>query len=362
MTAVKPSAANPATPPLAVHVHAGSALVERREALDEYAASGPRAPLSRKVAWLEILSKSMGHTPYALEAVRGNRTIGMVALCYVHSLLFGKFLVGLPYLNTGGVIADDSEAASALVDGAAELANRLDVRYLELRHEWALDHPSLAHRRTDKVHMRLELPTTGAALWEQVSAKVRNQVRKGQKHEFTVHWGGNELLDDFFAVFSRNMRDLGTPTFGRKLFATIVASFPGAAEFCVLRHGRTPVAAALLLHGAGVTEVPSASTLKAYNPTCANMLLYWHLLERSAERRQEVFDFGRSGEDSSTYRFKKQWGADAFPAEWQYYLRDGAANDMRPDNPKYRRLIAVWQKLPVAFTRCLGPRIVRGIP
>ncbi len=92
------------------------------------------------------------------------------------------------------------------------------------------------------------------------------------------------------------------------------------------------------------------------------MLLYWHLLERAVQRGQEVFDFGRSSEDSNTYRFKKQWGAVPCPSEWQYYLRKGTIQDMRPQNPKYQALIRVWQRLPVRLTRLIGPSIVRAIP
>jgi FemAB-related protein (PEP-CTERM system-associated) len=199
-------------------------------------------------------------------------------------------------------------------------------------------------------------------LWDQLSAKVRNQVRKGQKGDFTVHWGGAELLDEFYDVFNQNMRDLGTPVFGRGLFGGVLRQFPDRSELCVVRDGARPVAAALLLHGWGVTEVPSASALREYNPACVNMLMYWHLLERAVGRGQEVFDFGRSSEDSPTYRFKKQWGAAACPAEWQYHLRRGTIGTMRPDNPKYQRLIGVWRRLPLWLTRRIGPRIVRGIP
>ena len=35
---------------------------------------------------------------------------------------------------------------------------------------------------------------------------------------------------------------------------------------------------------------------------------------------------------------------------------------MRPDNPKYQRLIRAWQRLPVAVTKVIGPAVVRGIP
>jgi hypothetical protein len=146
------------------------------------------------------------------------------------------------------------------------------------------------------------------------------------------------------------------------LFQSILRHFPDRSEICVVRDGTRPIAAALLLHGWGVTEVPSASSLRNYNPTCVNMLMYWHLLERTIERGQDVFDFGRSTEESPTFRFKTQWGAAPCPAEWQYHVRRGEIGDLRTDNPKYQRLIGIWRRLPLWVTRTAGPRIVRGIP
>jgi hypothetical protein len=117
-----------------------------------------------------------------------------------------------------------------------------------------------------------------------------------------------------------------------------------------------------LLHGPGVTEVPTASSLREYNATCANMLMYRHLLDRAVLRGQKIFDFGRSTENGPTHQFKKQWGAAPVPATWQYWVRQGALGEMRPDNPRYQRLIRIWQKLPLRLTQTLGPWIVRGIP
>jgi FemAB-related protein (PEP-CTERM system-associated) len=158
------------------------------------------------------------------------------------------------------------------------------------------------------------------------------------------------------------MRDLGTPVFGRRLFRAILDRLGGQAELCVVRDGVRPIAAALVVHGQGVSEVPSASSLKEYNPANANMLMYWHLLQRAIERGQQTFDFGRSSVDGNTFRFKKQWGAAPHPAIWQYYVRSGNVGDVRPDNARYRLAIRVWQRLPVWFTRVIGPPIVRGIP
>jgi FemAB-related protein (PEP-CTERM system-associated) len=158
------------------------------------------------------------------------------------------------------------------------------------------------------------------------------------------------------------MRDLGTPVYGRSLFRAAVRQFPGHAEFCVVRLGTKPVAAGLLVHGWKTTEIPSASSLREHNSTCANMLMYWSLQERAVERGQETFDFGRSTPGTSVCKFKEQWGAAPQPAEWQYYTRTGDAHDMRPNNPRFERLIRTWQRLPVGLTRWIGPMIVRGIP
>jgi FemAB-related protein (PEP-CTERM system-associated) len=283
-------------------------------------------------------------------------------LAYVRSLLFGKYLVSLPYLNTGGVMCDELAVAKMLIDRAVQLADELKVRYLELRHETPIDHPAFNAQMTDKVHMRLPLPANSQELWNHLPSKVRNQIRKGQKVNLTVDWGGHELMPDFYDVFSENMRDLGTPAYGSNFFESILDLFPDRAELAVVRHGPVAVAVALLLHGWGVSEVPSAALLRHYRASNANMLLYWHLLERAIKRGNQVFDFGRSTKDSNTYRFKKQWGARAVPAVWQYYIRRGSAADLRPDNPKFRRLIRLWQHLPVRVTRWIGPWIVRGIP
>jgi FemAB-related protein (PEP-CTERM system-associated) len=330
--------------------------------LDEYASRTGTTPLSRLPGWLQILQQGLGHTPFCLEAASEGRTRGFLALAQVNSLLFGRFLVSLPYLNSAGVVAENETTARRLVDQAVALADDLDVRYLELRHEVSLEHPALTQQMTSKVHMRLPLPARVDELWEGLSGKVRNQVRKGQKSGLQVAWGGEELLPEFYDVFSHHMRDLGTPVYGRRFFQAILRHFPDRAELCVLRAGRRPAAVALLLHGDGVSEVPSAACLRCFNSTCANMFMYWCLLERAVRRGQALFDFGRSTVDSNTYQFKKQWGAQPSPAIWQYYVRKGSISAVRPESPSYRRLIAAWKRTPLWLSRWLGPRIVRGIP
>src|SRR5262249_48668015 len=233
------------------------------------AANAPRRPLSLDPGWLTVLQRGLRHTPYVLEARSGDTTCGLLPLAYVRSVLFGWYLVGLPYLNYGGVLANDETTSGQLIDRALSLADELNVRHLELRHEEARFHPALAHARTDKVNVRLDLPDSSAKLWNKLSGKVRNQVRKAQKNDLTVVWGGRELLGEFYGVFARNMRDLATPVYGKRLFRAILAEFPERSEFCIVRAGTKPIAAGLLFLALGGTQGPRASPPPPPHPTCA---------------------------------------------------------------------------------------------
>lgn len=344
------------------HVLRGNSLAERMPSLVEYVQKGTLVSLTKDPRWLDIFQKGMGHETFVIEARNNGKVNGLLPLVHLKSWLFGNRLVSLPYVNTSGVLADTPEMEQALVRQAIQLADQLQVKSLELRHESRVEVASLSEPAVQKIHMRLPLPPSVETLWKAFDPKVRNQIRKAEKHQLTINWGAEELLPAFYSIFARNMRDLGTPVFGLSLFRSILQTFRGQAEICVVNLGQKPIAAGLLLHGNGITEVPSASSLREHNSTCANMLMYWHLLQRAIERSQSVFDFGRSSPDSPTYQFKKQWGAEPYPAVWQYYLRQGSASDMRPDNPKYRLMIKTWKKMPVWLTRMIGPSLARVIP
>ena len=154
-------------------------------------------------------------------------------------------------------------------------------------------------------------------------------------------FGGAELLDDFYRVFAIHMRDLGTPVYSKQFFANVLLHGPGNPVLVV---GRTPegepVSVALLLRHGHRMEVPWASTLRRAHGANANMALYWQMLTFACAQGCQQFDFGRSTQDATTFRFKKQWGAVPVPLYWHYWLADGGQLPrLNPDNPKYRMAI-----------------------
>lgn len=318
-------------------------------------------------AWLGVLRDGLGHRVMLLTASDGPQLTGILPLSLTRSPLFGKHLVSLPYVNRAGLLATCPSVGEALLQRAIELADQSDARYLELRHHGkSFQSNAFTHTRNEKVRMVMALPQNTEALWTSLKAKVRNQIRKAQQADLRIRFGGEELLSGFYSVFATNMRDLGTPVYPRKLFRAMLRHLGEQCEIALVTLESSAIAGAILVHDrsgpVAISQVPSASCLRQFNHMNANMWMYHRLLERSITRGASQFDFGRSSEGSGTYRFKKQWGAQPCDTPWQVVLRKGTLDAARPDNPRNRKRIERWQKLPVWVTRAIGPSIVRGIP
>jgi FemAB-related protein (PEP-CTERM system-associated) len=171
------------------------------------------------------------------------------------------------------------------------------------------------------------------------------------------------LLDDFYTVFARNMRDLGTPVYSRSLFASMLSTFPGDARVHVVRLHGQPVAGAFSYAYGRVIEVPSAASLREHRALCPNHLMYWSIIGAAIDEGRTVFDFGRSSPNDGTYRFKEQWGAAAEQLWWEYRLTDGATvpGDDR-QSAKFHATIEAWKRLPLSVATLIGPRIARSVP
>ena len=178
---------------------------------DAYVRSHPRATPYHLRAWLGVIERAFGHRALSLAAEADGRIAGVLPLAFFDSRVFGRFAVSLPFVNYGGVLADTPEAEQALLARAVDEATKAGCAHLELRH-CDQHFPALAAKR-HKVAMMLRLTDSVERQWNELDRKVRNQVRKGEKSQLSIDVGGSELLPAFYAVFARNMRDLGTPVY-----------------------------------------------------------------------------------------------------------------------------------------------------
>jgi len=328
---------------------------------DAYVARHTSACTYHQSGWKAVIEQSFGHQTRYLEAVEGKRIVGVLPLVVMKSLLFGRFVVSLPYFNYGGILADHQDAEQALLDAARGLAIGEAATHLELRHR--APHGLGLIPKRHKVTMLLGLQPDVERQWREFDPKLRNQVRKAEKSGLKIQTGGEELLDSFYRIFARNMRDLGTPVYGKEFFQAILTNFPASTKIFICRLQEQPVAAGLTVTFKDTVEMPWAASLREYRHLCGNMLVYWEAIKFSIMQGFGTFDFGRSTPDGGTFKFKEQWGARPVPLTWEYWtVNPGQLPEMSPSNPKYQWLIQIWKRLPMQVANRVGPLIARAIP
>jgi len=329
---------------------------------DAFVHGHPAASIYHLAGWRHLVAEVFGHASHPLLArdERGAVT-GVLPLVRIRSRLFGDYMVSLPYFTYGGPLGVDAAVELELMHAAGALAAELGVGHVEFRGS-AVREPAWPVR-TDKVTLQRPLAADEEGLWKSLSKERRRQLKKAQDGKSEAHVGGAELLDDFYPVFARNMRDLGTPVYARGFFAAMLARFPEATRIISVRREGVPAGAAFLIGFRDRLEVPWVSTLREMNPYFVNTLLYWEQLRFAVSAGYRVFDFGRSSVDSGTYGFKRQWGAEPVPLCWQYWLAPGRGlPGLTPTSPKFRLAVRAWQRLPLALANRLGPHLVKNLP
>jgi serine/alanine adding enzyme len=330
--------------------------------LNKYILNMDLSNLYHDSRWGTIIEDTFCHKYYMLLSEDTDGSInGIFPFVHMKSFSFGNFIVSMPYFNYGGICANDDFVREHLIAEAVRIAKELNAHHIEFRQEHSF-HNGFPEK-TSKVSMRLDLPGASEDLWKSFPSKLRSQIKVPQKAGMISRIGRMEEVESFYEVFSNNMRYLGTPVYPKRFFVNILDKFPESTWICSVYMGNTPVASGFLAGYKNRMEIPWASSLRIYNRLSPNMLLYWSSLRFACEKGFRTFDFGRSTQGESTYRFKGQWGAAPTPMVWSYWVRDeGKIPDITPRNRKYQLAIEIWKKLPIPVTQFLGPRIIKNIP
>lgn len=338
-------------------------------AWDNYIAGRSDAIFSHRFGWGESLAAAYRLPIYRLATVnkRAHEQItGILPLMLFAAPDRDIRLISLPYSDGAGIVANDWVTGNRLLAAALDLATELGAVHVELRQAGGsnfqlaaadgADHWSHA-AHTFKTGLVRSLPESPAELWDLLPGKVRNQVRKARKSGCSVKTGGIELLDDFYAVFSENMRDLGSPVHPLELFRILLGQVLLKVWVAAVYLETRPVAAAMLLRHHDTLFNPWASSLRRFRPSCANMLLYWAMLDHGVNIGCRRFDFGRSSPDAATCRFKCRWGATPQPLTWHIFSRKPSTW-----NPRAESLVhEAWKTAELETSRLQGPAVRRWI-
>jgi FemAB-related protein (PEP-CTERM system-associated) len=327
---------------------------------DQFVRQSPVARLCHAPAWTRMVERTFGHKGHYLVVRHEGRICGVLPMTQVRSRLFGNRMISQPFSDYGGALVTDPAAREALYARATEIAARNQCESIEFRNTEAL--PYDWHARTDKISMYLPLAQDPQVVWKELRHKTRNRVRKAEAAGLVVTSGGLELLDDFYRVWTIRMRELGTPCYPRRLFTSIMETFPDAGRIFLARLDGVATAVLFAYTFGDWVQSCWGAALREYDSLGPNYILNWRAMECYCRQGIKWFDFGRSTVGSGQHTFKERWGATPVPLCWQYWTPDGAEPAFaRQDDPRYHRKVEMWKRMPLWLTRLMGPVVSRAL-
>lgn len=316
-------------------------------AWDTFVESMPGMRLYHLSGWARVLRNGYGLADASLVAERDGSVCGVLPLVWAPKIMGGKALVSLPYCDFAGVLADEKETRDALVDAAVRMAEKAGCNLCLRQADAPLEGVPCDE---GNVLQRISLAESEDAMMASFSSNLRRKVRKASKNGVALR-RGTDQLDAFYAVYSRNMRDLGTPLHAKLFLAAILDEFAERIELVVARHEDIPVGGMLIMRHGDTARDPWTSTLRSHNHLYVSNALYFHAMCYGMERGLSYFDFGRSQPGSGTYKFKQQWGCESL----QLYYHDlRGKRQQYKGNAFYESVSSLWRKLPCPVANALG--------
>ena len=206
-----------------------------------------------------------------------------------------------------------------------------------------------------KVISYLELQDTVDNQMGFFKSKLRSQIKKGSKNNLTIEISGLSYLDKFYKIYSKNMHRLGSPVLSKVFFKNILEAYDNNAYVFIVNYNNIVIGGSIVLSNGKLNEVCWASTSSEYNYLSTNMFLYWEMIKHAVNNNMKIFSFGRSTKDSSTLKFKKQWGVEQKQLYWN------VKNEPTIEIKKMTYLQELWKYIPLSIANFIGPIVSKRI-
>ncbi|MFO1056655.1 MAG: FemAB family XrtA/PEP-CTERM system-associated protein [Dongiaceae bacterium] len=326
---------------------------------DAFVAACPEATFFHRSGWKPVIERSFGHPTHYLMAERDGAVCGVLPLVHVRSRLFGSALVSTPFAVYGGPAATSESARAALDAAALSLAERLGVAHVEFRSR-ERQRPAWACK--DEVYATFVKPIQAdpQANLLAIPRKQRAVVRKSLTAGLVARTGADP--DRLYDVYAESVHRLGTPVFTRRYFRELKREFGADCELLTIHAGDRLVSGVLSFYFRDTVLPYYAGGRDEARKLGAFDFMYWDLMRRAGEAGCRAFDFGRSKRGTGAFDFKRNWGFEPTPLHYEYHLRRGGGlPNLSPLNPKYRLMVALWRRLPLAVASAAGPWLARSL-
>lgn len=331
---------------------------ERLSDWNQYVCNHSDGTFFHLAEWENVVNKSFGHDTYYLMATVSNDVVGVLPLVHVKSLLFGNALVSTPFCVYGGILANDDSVRHELVHSAQSIAEETGVDYIEFRNQ--IEAQPNWPKKDLYVTFRKEIDPDPEVNLKAIPRRQRRMVRQGIKAGLISTVDNN--VDEFYKIYSTSVRNHGTPVFSKKYFVNLKNKFKDKCEIRIVRKGSTAVSAVMSFYYKNEVLPYYGGGLLDARKYSAFDFMYWDLMKHASENGISIFDYGRSKVGTGSFSFKKNWGFEPIPLEYQYcLLKCKHVPEVNPLNPKYQLFIKAWKRLPLGIANRLGPVLAKNL-
>ena len=254
-----------------------------------------------------------------------------------------------------------AEEARAMLDRAIEIGRALKVKRLQVRTPKSFD--QRFELSTEKVTQHLALSKSAEEQHRRLPSERRNRLRHCEGAGLNTEVAkstDDSAIDQLNAVYSANMRDLGSPTHSRRFFREVGAHLRDRTSIILVRKKNAIIAAGMTLEFRGVFSLPWTGATVAARSVYGTNALYWAAICLAIDRGCSTFDFGRSSAGSGIFEFKRQWGPVPHQAYWSTLYLKARAKSPR-QRSELRLASSIWRLVPLSVTRFIGPNLRKGI-
>lgn len=273
---------------------------------------------------------------------------------FFHQLILSSFHDYLSTINksetTNRHIRIDMESSEFI--GTLVSEKKQKSTHIEIRSKF----PLLNYHLTGKVIPMIQLGDSESSQLENFSGNVRRKIRKSAKNGIETLAGKEELLNEFYQVYRKNIHQLGSFALPFRFFKNLLSQYKqGTACIVLAKLGTKVVGASILITYLGFAENAWFASLKEFNRFYVTYALHHKMIDLSVGDQCKYYSFGRSTTNSSVHRFKQQWNT----FDEQLFFNSTRSRIGLPGNHNYVHHLI--KNLPLGFVRIFDEPVSRLI-
>lgn len=326
---------------------------------EQYVNQHPGSIAWQSMAWSDLLKKHYPSTFYPIVAQDDSGIRGILPLYYIKTRLNKGALISVPYAVAGGIVADDAEASTLLLNEAIRLAGQHDACRITLKqYKTKIEGDLLTD--ANYYNKELSLTTDLDALRGGFDDTNKRVLDDAENTTFDLEYPSTDIKG-FFKVLIRHHHRRGVPCVSQRWITDLVDC--GMYSIALLKQDGKIVGGTMVKEFKTTVSFPFSCVNGANREDDVPYVLYWKLLSHFALKGMEIFHSGRIPRTNQADAYRLGWGGQEHGYFYQFHPNTGAKTEFSRKRGKKRQIVETcWKRLPQSAVKILGPQIVKEFP